>query len=278
MVQCIDLGCEDYGLIWRLAENGQGPVLRLDARSKFLGEVPVYNTRAELRGRELPNEYVILSAHYDSWDGASGATDNGTGATMMLEAFRILSQVYPNPRRTILLALWGGEEQGLNGSQRFVAMHPEIAAGVQALFNQDNGTGRIFATSSQGLVGAAPFLASWLSRLPEEVSRGIDLNLPGLPGSGGTDTSSFICAGAPAFNLSAISWNYNMDTWHTNRDTFDKVVPEEIRFNAMVAAMLAYLASEDPQRVSREQRIMPPTPTGQAQSWPTCLPGRASSR
>src|SRR5690606_1375288 len=148
----LDLSCEDYGLVYRLAANGQGPVVRLEADAEFLGEVPVYNTIGVIRGSELPDEYVLLSAHYDSWDAASGATDNGTGSTTMLEAMRILKQTYPNPKRTILLALWGGEEQGLNGSRRFAAMHPEVVEGLQALFNQDNGTGRVVNISMQGLV------------------------------------------------------------------------------------------------------------------------------
>jgi carboxypeptidase Q len=272
----IDLSCEDYGLVWRLAENNQNPVLRLNAQATFTGVVPVYNTIAEIRGRELPNEYVVLSAHFDSWDGASGATDNGTGSTTMLEALRILREVYPNPRRTILLALWGGEEQGLNGSRRFAAIHPEVVEGLQALFNQDVGTGRVATISAQGLVGAGGQLADWLSRMPESISRGIDLVVPGTPGSGGTDNASFICYGAPAFNLSSVDWSYGTHTWHTNRDTYDKVVFEEIRNNAVLTAMLVYLASEDPQRVSRERRVMPSGPQGQQQQWPACSPGRAS--
>lgn len=272
----IDLSCEDYGLVWRLAENGQNPVLRLDADSRFLGDVPVYNTIAEIRGRELPDEYVMLSAHFDSWDASSGATDNGTGSTVMLEALRILSEAYPNPRRTILLGLWGGEEQGLNGSRRFAAMHPEVVDGLQALFNQDVGTGRVARISGQGLISAGAHLSSWLSRIPESITRHIELDLPGLPSSSGTDHASFICSGAPGFNLSSVDWSYGVHTWHTNRDTYDKVVMEEIRNNAVLTAMLVYLASEDPDRVPRDRRVMPTGPQGRQLVWPTCSPGRAS--
>jgi carboxypeptidase Q len=272
----IDLSCEDYGLVWRLAENGQQPVVRLNAEARFLGEVPSYNVLGRIQGSELPNEYVMLSAHFDSWDGASGATDNGTGSSVMLEALRILSEAYPNPRRTILLALWGGEEQGLNGSRRFVGMHPEIVENLQALYNQDNGTGRVATISAQGLTGAAPKLVEYVSKLPPEISQNIRLDLPGMPGSGGTDNASFICAGAPGINLSSISWSYGTHTWHTNRDTFDKVVPEEIRNNAVLTAMMVYLASEDPERISRERREMPVNARGQQAQWPTCSPGRAS--
>jgi len=101
----IGLGCEDYGLVYRLAERNQGPMLRVDARASLRGEVPAANVIAELRGREKPNEYVVLSAHLDSWDPASGATDNGTGTVVMMEAMRILNAVYPNPRAFLQLEM-----------------------------------------------------------------------------------------------------------------------------------------------------------------------------
>jgi hypothetical protein len=267
----IDLSCEDYGLVYRLAERNQSPVIRVEADAEFLGDVPVFNTIGEIRGSELPDEYVLLSAHYDSWDGGSGATDNGTGSTVMLEAMRIIREAYPNPRRTILIGLWGGEEQGLNGSRRFVGMHPEVVEGLQALFNQDNGTGRVTNVSMQGLVEAGRHWGEWLSKIPQDISRHIALGLPGAPGGGGSDYASFICAGAPSFGISSISWSYGTHTWHTNRDTFDKVVFEEIRNNATLVAMLAYQASEDPLRVSRERRAM-----DSDREWPSCRPGQGA--
>lgn len=271
----LELSCEDYGLLSRLAENGMGPRLRVDASSQALGEVPVYNTIGIMRGSELPEEYVLLSAHFDSWDGASGATDNGTGSILMLEAMRILSEVYPKPRRTIMVGLWGGEEQGLNGSRRFAVTHPEITENLQALFNQDNGTGRVINISTQGLLEAGEHWGRWLSRIPEEVTGPINLQLPGIPSSGGTDHASFICAGAPAFNLGAHPWSYFTHTWHTNRDTFDKVVFEEVRNNAVLVASLVYLASEDPESVSRKRRVLPVNPqTGDQTTWPRCQPGQ----
>jgi carboxypeptidase Q len=276
-IPTIDIGCEDYGLLWRLADNEQGPILRVDARATFLGEVPVYNTIAEIRGVELPDEYVVLSAHFDSWDGASGATDNGTGITVMLEALRILREVHPRPRRTLLLGLWGGEEQGINGSRRFAATHPYVVDNLQALFNQDRGTGRTIAISAQGLVGAGEHLVEWLSRMPEEVAGAIEPIVPGQPSAGTSDHAAFICAGAPAFDLIANEWSYGAHTWHTNRDTYDKIVFEEVRANAVLVAMLAYLASEDPRRVSRERAILPPGPDGEPATWPACAPGMEAS-
>ncbi|MEX2529259.1 MAG: M28 family peptidase [Gemmatimonadota bacterium] len=265
------VGCEDYGLLFRLADAGSAPVLRLNAEAEFLGEVPVHNTIGVIRGSELPEEYVLLSAHYDTWDASSGAADNGTGSITMLEVMRILSEVYPNPRRTIMVGLWGGEEQGLNGSRRFAAMHPDVVDGMQALFNQDNGTGRVVNISTQGLVEAGEHWARWLAAVPSEITQHIRLNVPGAPSGGGSDHASFICAGAPAFGLSSISWGYNPYTWHTNRDTYDKIVFEEVRNNAALIAMLTYLASEDPERVSRTRRALP-----EGASWPECPPGAES--
>ncbi|MBW3630574.1 MAG: M20/M25/M40 family metallo-hydrolase [Gemmatimonadetes bacterium] len=268
----VELSCEDYGLLYRLQENNQRPTLRVDAQVELPGDVPVFNTIAEIRGTELPDEYVVLSAHFDSWHTASGATDNGTGTITMLEAMRILKTVYPRPKRTILVGHWAGEEQGLNGSRAFAKDHPEVVRGLQALFNQDNGTGRVVNLSAQGLPGAAPFLASWLSRLPTELAEEIRFTTPGVPATGGSDYASFLCYSAPAFSLSSLSWNYSIYTWHTNLDTFDKVVFSEVQRNAALTAMLAYLASEEPRRIPREQRAMPTNAqTGQPIPWPACV-------
>jgi hypothetical protein len=268
------LSCEDYGLVARLAERKQGPRVRALADAEFTGEVPAFNTIAEITGTEKPNEYVLLSAHFDSWDGGSGATDNGTGTVMMMEAMRILKATYPNPKRTILVGLWNSEEQGLNGSAAFVKDHPDVIAGLQALFNQDNGTGRVASASTLGLVGATEALGRWFGRLPSELTREIRLDLPGNPSGGGTDHASFICAGAPAMGLNTDPWDYFTYTWHTQRDTFDKIVIENLRANATLVAMLAYLAADDPETTGREQRIVSPNPrTGEPGRWPQCEDG-----
>lgn len=277
-VPVVDVSCEDYGLLWRLAENGQGPVVRLEAESQALGEVPTYNTIAEMKGAVQPDEYVVLSAHFDSWDGASGATDNGTGSIVMLEAMRILKAVYPTPRRTILAGHWSGEEQGLNGSRAWAADHPEVVRGMQALFNQDNGTGRVRTIGLQGLVGAAPQFAAWMARIPQEIAGDIRLQIPGMPGRGGTDNASFICYGAPAFGLNSLPWEYFTYTWHTTRDTYDKLWFDDLRANATLVAMLAYLAAEDPATVPRERRLLPADTTARGGGeWPECRPAARSS-
>ena len=280
-IPTIDLSCEDYGLVYRLTENRQGPLLRVTADAEFLGDnVPVFNTLAEIKGREVPGEYVMLSAHFDSWDGASGATDNGTGTTVMLEAMRILKTVYPNPRRTILVGHWSGEEQGLIGSRAFAEDHPDVVSGLQALFNQDNGTGRVVNFGAAGLVNTGQYLGKWLSRIPNEITRHINLQLPGSPAGGGSDNASFICHGAPGLGLGSLGWEYGTYTWHTNRDTYDKVVADEIKNNAVLTAMLVYLASEEPDKLPRDRRILAPSRQNPEQppQWPSCQkPARSLS-
>jgi len=274
----LDIACEDYGLLYRLAENKQGPVIEVTAESQALGEVPVFNVVGEMKGTQLPNEYVMLSAHFDSWDGGSGATDNGTGTITMLEAMRILKQVYPSPRRTILVGHWSGEEQGLNGSRGYVHDHPEIVSGLQALFNQDNGTGRVENMSASGFPDAAASLARYLARVPADITRNIKFGFPGAPSGGGTDHASFVSCGAPGFGLGSGDWDYGRYTWHTNRDTYDKISFDDVKNNAALAAMLVYLASEDTVRMSREKRtVFALTPSGQPGAWPECRDAQRST-
>jgi hypothetical protein len=257
----VALSCEDYGLVARLAENNQHPKVRLDLESQQLGEQPAFNTIATIRGSEKPNEYVILSAHFDSWDGGSGATDNGTGTMMVLEAMRLLKLAYPHPKRTIIAAHFASEEQGLNGSRAFAEDHPEILKGLQALFNQDNGTGRVQSLSATGVTDIGPHLRSWYNALSPYFTDSLSSNVvswsfsdnavTGAPG--GTDGSVFSCYATPSIGMGAVSWNYSAYTWHTNRDTYDKIVFDDLKHNATLAAELAYEASEDPGFIKRDR-------------------------
>lgn len=268
-VPSIDMALEDYGMLYRLAKSGQKPQIRIQAESKHQKNAPTFNTIAEIKGTEKPDEYVILSAHFDSWDGGTGATDNGTGTIVMMEAMRILKKLYPNPKRTILVGHWGSEEQGLNGSRAFVADNPKIVEKTQAVFNQDNGTGRVANISGQGFLHSYDFLGRWLSAAPREITSSIETSFPGFPGGGGSDHASFVAAGAPAFMLSSLSWSYGNYTWHTNRDTYDKIVFDDVRSNAILVAILAYQASEDPEFANRERIKLPVDPrTGEQRTWP----------
>lgn len=268
-IPTIDLMLEDYGLLYRLTESGKATKISVRADSKENGVVPTFNTVAEIKGAEKPGEYVMLSAHFDSWDGGTGATDNGTGTLVMMEAMRILKKVYPNPKRTIMVGHWGSEEQGLNGSRAFVEDHPEIVANLQALFNQDNGTGRVTTISGQGYLHAYDYITRWLTKVPREYKEGLETNFPGSPGGGGSDFASFVAAGAPGFSLSSLSWDYGTFTWHTNLDTYDKIVFDDVRNNAILAAILVYQACEDPNKTSREKSVLPLNlRTGEPGKWP----------
>lgn len=268
-IPTIDLNLEDYGLLFRLAENNNAPKIKVVAESKELGEVPTFNTIARIEGSEKPEEYVILSAHFDSWDGGTGATDNGTGTMVMMETMRILKKLYPNPKRTIIAGHWGSEEQGLNGSRAFVKDNPEIVANVQALFNQDNGTGRVKNISGQGFLHAYDYIGSWLEPVPQEIKGEIETSFPGTPSGGGSDHASFVAAGAPAFMLSSLSWSYWNYTWHTNLDTYDKIVFDDVRNNVILTAIMTYMASEDPETTSREKAVLPVSRrTGEQMTWP----------
>ena len=253
----VDLNLEDYTMLYRMVENGINPTVKIISTSTEHGVVPTFNTIAEIKGVEKPNEYVILSAHFDSWDGSQGTTDNGTGTIVMMEAMRILKKFYPNPKRTIMVGHWGSEEQGLNGSRAFVEDYPKIVENTQAVFNQDNGTGRVVSISGQGFLNSYDYLSRWLSAVPQDVTKHIETDFPGMPGSGGTDHASFVAAGVPAFNLSALDWEYWNYTWHTNLDSYDKIVFDDLKNNVILTAILAYKASEDNEKASRERRILP---------------------
>ena len=279
----LDLSCEAYGLLYRLAENDQGPVLRVDAQARFLGEVPVSNAFAVIPGSAEPEEYVILGGHFDSWDGSDGALDNGTGAVAVMEAMRILRSAVPNPRRTIIGALWNGEEQGLNGSRAFVEDHPEILERTHTVFNVDHGNGPVTFIPMQGFAGAAGRFGEWLAKIPGELSDLVTLEIPGMPESGGTDHTSFLCAGVPAFSfhvgagrsdmsIADNRWDTSIYTWHTNRDSFDKIVFEDLRDDAVMTALFAYLASQDPEMMPRDRRAMP-----EGTEWPECRPPARTS-
>ncbi|MBT8396832.1 MAG: M20/M25/M40 family metallo-hydrolase [Gemmatimonadetes bacterium] len=270
-IPTISMSCEDYGLLYRLAENDQNPVIRVGAEASFGDMAPAFNVLGAVTGTEKPEEYIILSAHFDTWDGGSGATDNNTGSINMMETLRILSETYPNPKRSIIVGLWNSEEQGLNGSRAFVADHPEIVENIHAVFNQDNGTGRVVNISMQGFTGAGAYFGEWLSSIPGDITRHIDLTIPGTPGGGGSDYASFVCAGVPAFSLSSLGWAYSPYTWHTNLDTFDKLVMDDVMNNATLTAMLVYLASEEEQMLPRDRRILGLNPrTGEPRAWPQC--------
>ena len=163
----------------------------------------------------------------------------------------------------------GSEEQGLNGSRAFVEDHPEIVQNLQALFNQDNGTGRVTSITGQGFLYAYEYMGRWLSKVPEAIRTPIETRFPGTPSGGGSDNASFVAAGVPAFSLSSLNWSYGTYTWHTQRDTYDKIVFDDVRNNAILTAILVYMACEDPSKTSREKSVLPIViKTGVPAVWP----------
>jgi hypothetical protein len=260
-IPTVDVGLEDYGLLFRLAESGSKPTISVHCESKELGMQPTYNTIATIKGSEKPNEYVMLSAHFDSWDGGTGATDNGTGTLTMIEAMRLLKKFYPHPKRTIIVGHWSSEEEGLNGSHAFVEDHPEVTEHLQALFNQDNGTGRIVNLSGSGFKESGPFFERWLAAVPDTLKNRIRTTFPGRPSGGGSDNASFDMVGAPGFSLGALSWGYGTITWHTNLDTYDKIIFDDLKNNALLTAIMVYMACEDTQTL--------PHTAADGVTWPT---------
>jgi hypothetical protein len=147
--------------------------------------------------------------------------------------------------------------------------HPEMLEKIQVLFNQDNGTGRIANISGQGFVDSYEYLGRWLNKVPRDITKDIETSFPGNPGAGGTDHVSFVAAGVPAFNLSSLAWDYGTVTWHTNLDTYDKVVFDDIKNNAILVAIMVYMACEEENMVSKERRVPVDFRTGEPTEWPT---------
>ncbi|HTO16022.1 MAG TPA: M28 family peptidase [Edaphocola sp.] len=276
-----DMELEDYQMLYRLIQRNIQPKIKLSANSRFLGDMPAENTTAELKSKVNPEEYVMLSAHLDSWDGSGGATDNGTGTILMMEVMRILKIHYPNPKRSIIVGHWGGEEQGLVGSKSFAADHKDLMSKISVAFNQDNGTGRINWINGLGFLDAYDYFNRWFAYLPNENRKEIKTDFPGNPGGrGGSDYASFLPYDVPSFFLISNSWNYGRYTWHTNRDSYDKIVWEDMKKNAVTVATLVYLACEEPEMFSRRKAELPlDIKTDKRMEWPKLnLPERDSKQ
>lgn len=228
---------ESYDLLWRLAQDGQGVEVELEISGcEFSdGPVEVYNTVAEIPGSEKPDEVVLLGAHLDSWDLATGATDNGTGVSVVLEAARALSQLELKPRRTIRFVLFSGEEQGLHGSRAYVEAHKDELERISAVLVHDAGTGRVETIALQGNAQAYDILRELLAPLRQMIGVA-DLSLRTL---GGSDHAPFNRAGVPAFFCQQERATYRQ-THHSQVDTFDKVIREDLLNGAQVMAVFAY--------------------------------------
>jgi len=243
---------EDYGRIWRLLDDGRDVKLEFDIRNSVYPEgATSYNTIGEITGTDKKDEVIMLGGHLDSWHAATGATDNAIGCAVMLEAARILRAINVKPRRTIRVALWSGEEQGLLGSQAYVEKHFGSAENPKpdfykfgGYFNIDSGTGRARAMSVFGPPEAATILR-------ETVAPFSDLKVAGAQNTlsrrlGGSDHTSFNRAGLPGIGVMQDPIEYFTTTWHTNLDTYERIVDEDVKASAAVIAAAVYeLAMRD---------------------------------
>ena len=252
------LSPESYDLLWRLRKDDQRVELELNLSDGGFseGEVEVYNTVAEIRGSEKPDEVVILGAHIDSWDLGSGATDNGTGVTVVLEAARALHKLELKPKRTIRFVLFSGEEQGLHGSRAYVEAHKDELEKISAVLIHDSGTGRVETISLSG--NAQAYESVWKMLAPFRQMIGLeDLKLQSF---GGSDHASFNRSGVPAFFCSQETSIYRQ-THHSQTDTFDKVVRDDVVNGAQVLAVFAYSVAQADEMLPRKPA--PPQPPAQ---------------
>jgi hypothetical protein len=243
---------EDFGRITRLLAHKTPVKLEFDVRNRLVPEgTTSYNMIGEIQGSDKKDEVIMLGGHLDSWHSATGATDNAIGCATMMEAARIIKAIGVKPRRTIRVACWSGEEQGLLGSQAYVKKHFGSAEAPTAEFNKfggyfniDSGTGR-----GRGLTVFGPPEAAAILREP--LAQFGDLGFAGVLNTrsrnlGGTDSTSFNQAGLPGIGTAQDPIEYFTTTWHTNLDTYERIVEQDAQKSAIIFAAAVYtLAMRD---------------------------------
>jgi len=247
---------EHYGRMYRLAAGNVPVTMEAEVRIRIEErDSQEYNVIGEIAGTDLADEIVMLGAHLDSWHTGTGATDNASGAAVVLEAMRILKATGMAPRRTIRVGLWSTEEGGLRGSRAYVAQkfgNPRDGTtadykNFSVYFNMDNGTGRMRGIHQQGNRFVAPIFAAWL-RPFNDLKVGTLSNFSNM----GSDQRAFDEAGLPGFQILQDRVEYRTRTWHTNMDVFDKLIAEDLQINAVVLASLAYQAAMVDERIPRK--------------------------
>ena len=268
-VPAATIAVEHYNRLVRNLERGLPVAVELHIQTRFHdedGQLNAFNIIGEIAGTDLAHEVVILGAHFDSTHAATGATDNASGAAAMMEAMRILRAIDARPRRTIRIALWGAEEQGLLGSREYVARHyadrktmalrPDHA-NLSAYYNIDNGAGRIRGIWLQENPGTTAIFAPWLEALGD-----LGVSTLGPRAIRGTDHVSFDEVGLPGFQFIQDRLEYNSRTHHSNMDVFDRVQEEDLVQMAIVAAVFAYNTAMLDARLPRKPLPRPPTRRG----------------
>jgi carboxypeptidase Q len=264
---------EDYGRISRTLADGSPVTVRVNIQNKLYPEgVTAYNVIAEIPGTDKKDEVVMLGGHYDSWHDATGATDNGIGSTMMMEAVRILTALKVKPRRTIRIALWSGEEEGLLGSIAYVKEHfgtaedpkPEYAK-LDCYFNIDSGTSKPRGAGIFGPPEAASMVGEAFAPFKDWGFMGSRSSSSRI--TAGTDSTSFNNAGLPGIGLNQDPFDYNSYTHHTNFDTYERIYEEDVREGAAEIAFAVYKMAMVDKMVPRFKAEEMPKPA------PVPLPG-----
>jgi len=272
----VTIAVEHWTRIARLLQQKKDVTLELNVQNTFYDDDPnQYNTIAEIPGTDKKDEVVMLGAHLDSWHAGTGATDNGAGTIVMMEAVRILKALDIKPRRTIRIGLWSGEEEGLLGSQSYVEQHfgsrppmddpnmkdqptlmrreagpltvkPEQAK-VSAYFNVDNGTGKIRGVYLQENAGVAPIFDAWMQPFKD-----LGMTTLTMRNTGGTDHQSFDAAGIPGFQFIQDPIEYETRTHHSNMDVYDRLQPDDLKQCAVIVASFVYEAAMRDQMLPRK--------------------------
>ncbi len=251
----LTLSSEHYGQLWRNAQRGVPVRIELNVQNRFTNpDRREYTVVAELPGTDLARELVMVGAHYDSWHPGTGATDNAAGSVVMMEAMRILKTLDLPMRRTVRIALWSGEEQGLIGSRHYVRMHAAEMPNVSAYLNVDNGTGRLRGVYAQSNPAVVPIFETILSPFRD---LGVVTMLPG--NTGGTDHLSFDRAGVPGFQFIQDAIDYDSRTHHSNLDTWERLQLDDLRQAATVVAWTMYTIANRDDMLPRKQPARPAT-------------------
>jgi len=239
---------EDFGTIRRDLDGGTPVRVEANVQNRFTEVTQGYNTLGEIRGNDRADEVVMIGAHLDSWHAGTGATDNGAGSLVMLEAMRILRALDLHPRRTVRIALWDGEEQGLLGSRGWVARHAAELPKISAYLNVDNGAGRLRGIWDQSNEQAIPIFEQilWPFR---------DLGVVAVRhgNTSGTDHLSFDAAGVPAFNFIQDPIDYETRTHHSNLDTYERLPMDDLKQAAVVVAATVW-------QLANREAMMPRKP------------------
>jgi hypothetical protein len=261
----ISVAVEHYGRIVRTLEKQMPVRIELDVKNTFFDDPMAFNVIAEIPGTDKAAELVMLGAHFDSWQGGTGATDNAAGSAVMMEAMRILKQSGLRLRRTVRLGLWGGEEQGLIGSREYVKAHfadrtdmvlkPEHAR-LSGYFNVDNGTGAIRGVYLQGNEAVAPIFETWMKPF-----NNLGMTTVTIRDTGGTDHQSFDAVGLPGFQFIQDPVEYGSRTHHSNMDVYERIQDEDMRKNAVIVASFVYHTANREEKLPRKP-LPKPQPAG----------------